>query len=103
MHRVNNRTGIFHDFPDGRREIRIELADEAQMRIYRTWTPALRLQAAADMNQTVRGLVRAQLHSLYPDWTAEDVRREMARRYLGDAFPLWERALARRAREEAGG
>lgn len=86
MDRVDDRTGIFHTFPNGEtREICIELADKAQIEIYRRWTPAQRLAAGAEQTRFVRRMLRSQLKSLNPEWSDEEVEREVARRFLGNA------------------
>jgi hypothetical protein len=81
----NNRTGIFTTINGERREIVVELLDPKQAEIYRSWTPAQSLRAAADLTRYMRRMLRTQIASLHPDWSAEKVEREVARRFLGDA------------------
>jgi Rv0078B-related antitoxin len=82
----NNRTGIFTTINGERREIVIELLDPKQGEIYRSWTPAQRLRAAADLCRFARQLMRNQIQSLNPEWSPEQVEREVARRTLGNAI-----------------
>ncbi|HEX5726623.1 MAG TPA: hypothetical protein VFX98_14200 [Longimicrobiaceae bacterium] len=82
---MSDRTGVYHTIGGEAREIRIELADDAQVAVYRRWTPAERLRAGAEQTRFVRGMLRSQLKSLYPDWLEDQVQREVARRFLGHA------------------
>lgn len=84
MDRVDNRTGIFHTIDGESREIVVELPDRRLLEIYSRWTPAQRLQAAADQTRYLLEALAAQLQSLHPDWSPEQVRREVARRQLED-------------------
>jgi hypothetical protein len=83
---TNNRTGVFIDVNGEEREVVIELLDDKLVEIYRTWTPARSLKAAADLTRDMRRLLKNQLASLHPDWSPEEVDREVARRFLGDAL-----------------
>jgi hypothetical protein len=82
--RADNRTGIFHTINGETREIVVELPDRRLLEIYSRWTPAQRLQAAADQTRYMLDGLAAQLQSLHPDWTPEQVRCEVARRQLED-------------------
>lgn len=84
MDEANGRTGIYHTFADGvRRELVVELPDAEMVRLQAGWTPAQRLRAAADHMRAMRRLQRAQIRSLNPRWSDEQVQAEMARRALG--------------------
>ena len=68
----------------GRREIRIPLLDEEMVEIYRGWTP---LAASDDMMRFTRSLLHGVLREEHPDWTEEEIQREIARRILGSPLP----------------
>ena len=85
MDDANGRTGIYHTFADGvRREVVVELPDAEMVRLQAGWPPARRLRAAADHMRAMRLLQRAQIRSLNPAWTDQEVQAEMARRALGE-------------------
>ena len=69
------------------REIRIALLPEEMVEIYRGWTPARRLAASDDMMRFARSLLRGSLREEHPDWTEEEIRREVARQILGSPLP----------------
>jgi len=58
----------------------IEVVDEAVAAILRRKTPAERIALTADAHRTARAMLTAQVGSLHPDWTAEQVRAEVVRR-----------------------
>ncbi|MCE9605386.1 MAG: hypothetical protein K8U03_10850 [Planctomycetia bacterium] len=62
---------------------RIEVLDDAMIALYRARTPAERLSMGNECNLSARRLIAAQLSSTRPDWTKEQVAREVARRMLG--------------------
>lgn len=84
MDRVDNRTGIFHTIGGETREIVVELPDRRLLEIYSRWTSAQRLEAAAEQTRYMLHALAAQLQSLHPDWSPEQVNREVARRQLED-------------------
>ena len=84
MDLVDNRTGIFHTVNGERREIVIELADEALVQALRALTPEQRLQKAAAHSRYIRRALRSQLESLHPEWSEERLRHEIRRRCLGE-------------------
>jgi hypothetical protein len=84
MDRPDDRTGIFHTFPNGEtREIIVELLDPALVELYRSWTPAQRLQAADEICRSVRRQMTDEVTRQHPDWSQEQVRREVAKRFMG--------------------
>ena len=85
MDYVDNRTGVYHTFKNGeRREIVIELADEAIIEALRALSPEERLKKAAAYSSYVRRALRSQLESLHPEWSDERLRHEIRRRCLGE-------------------
>jgi hypothetical protein len=82
---VDNRTGIYHTFKNGeRREIVIELADEADIEELRALSPEERLARAAFLSRTRRRALRKELELLHPAWSEEQLRQEVVRRYFSD-------------------
>jgi hypothetical protein len=81
---VDNRTGIFHTVNGERREIVIELADEALVQALRALTPEQRLEKAAAHSRYLRRALRSQLESMYPEWSEERLKHEIRRRCLGE-------------------
>lgn len=79
----DTRTGIHHEVDGVRREVRVDVLDPMVAAIYRTWTPAQRLQAGHEQAIAIRRLLASQLKGLNPGWTDDDVQREVARRFLG--------------------
>jgi hypothetical protein len=51
-------------------------------KILRTKSPAERLEMAHSMWRTARDLIRAKVAQDHPDWTAQQVQAEAARRML---------------------
>ena len=84
MDLVDNRTGIFHTVNGERREIVIELADEALVQALRALTPEQRLEKAAAHSRYLRRALRSQLESMHPEWSEERLKHEIRRRCLGE-------------------
>lgn len=84
MDYADNRTGIYHTVNGERREIVIELADEALVQALRALTPEQRLEKAAAHSRYLRRALRSQLESLHPEWSEERLKHEIRRRYLGE-------------------
>ena len=112
--RNRNHTEIYRTINGERREIVIELPDESVRRITRDWTPGQRLAAGAYLNRKVRGEIVASVAALHPDWSSEQVGREVARRFmsgdvgddryltLAEALELDEQFRARKADNPTG-
>ncbi|MBV9109273.1 MAG: hypothetical protein JO306_07700 [Gemmatimonadetes bacterium] len=83
MDLADNRTGIFHTINGETREICVELPDVRQMEIWSRWTPGERFRAAAELARGADDFLRAQLRSLHPEWSDDEIRREIRRRRLG--------------------
>ena len=64
---------------------RIEAVDPAVARALRAMSGMERLRLAHEMWQLTRDRLAAYLAHRYPDWSPAEVRREVARRLLGDA------------------
>lgn len=58
----------------------IEVVDEEVAEILRRKTPAERIQLASDAHRTARQLIAGAILTQCPDWTQEQVDREVARR-----------------------
>jgi hypothetical protein len=84
MDHVDNRTGVFHTVNGERREIVIELADEADIEELRALSPEERLQRGAFLSRTRRRALRVEVESLHPEWSEEQLRQEVIRRYFSD-------------------
>jgi hypothetical protein len=63
----------------------IEVVDPAMAAILRTKTPAEKIEMAAAAHRTARAILTARVQSHHPDWTADEVRAEVARRLLRGA------------------
>lgn len=60
--------------------LRYEVIDDAMADVLRGKTPAERLEMANSMWRTARDLIRSKLIYDHPDWTAEQIQAETARR-----------------------
>jgi hypothetical protein len=63
-----------------KRELRVEVLDDDMARVLRSKTGAERLQIASDMFSSVRRMMASHLRAQHPDWTEEQVQREVSRR-----------------------
>ncbi len=63
---------------------RIEVVDDAMVPVLRAMTMAERLAVAFDCNETMRLRLAGHLMTQHPDWTPEQVNREVARRMLSE-------------------
>ena len=59
-----------------------EKTTEEQFVIFRGMTPGRRLEVAHSLWLTARELKRAGLRMLHPDWSAEQVERELNHAFL---------------------
>lgn len=64
---------------------RIELLDPVVKRVLQSKTPSERLQMAFECHRTARKFMAAGLLSQHPEWTDEQVQREIARRMMDGA------------------
>ena len=64
---------------------RYEMIDDQMAEILRAKTPIERLKMAESMQRMARGLIRDKLRFDHPDWTTEQIDREVARRILHGA------------------
>ena len=62
------------------REMRFDFVDDDMARVLRAKTGAERLQIASDMFSAVRRMMASHLRTEHPDWTEEQVQREVSRR-----------------------
>ncbi len=58
----------------------VELLDDAMVEVLRRKTPAERVAMVFDAERTMRLMLEANLHWRHPDWDADRVAREIARR-----------------------
>jgi hypothetical protein len=58
----------------------IEVVDDAIAEVLRRKTPAQRLAMMFESNRTMRLMLRANIAHHHPDWTPQQVLREVARR-----------------------
>jgi hypothetical protein len=63
---------------------RIEVIDHDVAAVLRKMQPHERVALTAQAFETARQLAQAQVMRMNPDWTEEQVRREVARRIAGD-------------------
>jgi hypothetical protein len=63
---------------------RIEILDEPTLDAFRRMTPAELLATSFAMWRSVRAQSEAGVRWQHPDWTCEQVRREVSRRFLED-------------------
>jgi hypothetical protein len=56
------------------------MIDDQMADVLRPKTPLERLEMAESMQRMARGLIRDKLRLDHPDWTAEQIDREVARR-----------------------
>lgn len=63
-----------------RKPLRVEIIDDATAAVLRAKSPAERLAIANGMWRSARRIIEAVLRAEQPDWTDEQIRREVARR-----------------------
>jgi len=63
-----------------RRPLNVELMDDAMADVLRAKSPAERLAIANGMWRSARRMIEAILRAEQPDWSADQIRREVARR-----------------------
>ncbi len=66
--------------PEGRKELVIDIMDDAMADILRQKTPLQRLQIAGRMWQSARVMIRGSICTSHPEWTERQVNRELIRR-----------------------
>ena len=63
---------------------RIEVIDDEMVEVLRAKTGAERLRIAFGMWESARRMLTSMLAADHPDWSTEEVRREVARRLAHD-------------------
>jgi hypothetical protein len=58
----------------------IEIVEDRMAEVFRTKTPAQRLAIGFGLRRSAERLLRAHLTSAYPDWSVQQVSREVVRR-----------------------
>jgi len=61
---------------------RIELLDDAMVEVLRQKSPVKRLAMVFAAERTMRAMLTAHLQSEHPEWTPEQISKEIARRRL---------------------
>jgi len=77
-------TGRFIEINGEDREIKIPRMDPAISEICARWTPAQRLRAGDYLTRCVRRELTNDVASNHPNWSPDEVRREVARRWLAE-------------------
>jgi hypothetical protein len=62
---------------------RYEMVDDEMVKVLRTKSPKEKLEMVNSMWRMTRDLIRAKLRQDHPDWSAEEIARETARRLSG--------------------
>ncbi len=60
----------------------IELLDDAMVKVLRRKTPAQRVAMVFDAERTWLLMLQTKLRAEHPEWTTEEITREIARRRL---------------------
>jgi hypothetical protein len=63
----------------------IEILDDMSVQILQRMTPEQRGAIAAQMHETGRAILRTQIESRHPEWSAAEVQAELARRWSRDS------------------
>ncbi len=58
----------------------IEVVDDAMAKILRQKTPAERIRIGFNLSKSVRSMLRVHLRRTHPEWSAEAIEKEVARR-----------------------
>ena len=66
------------------RNANLRLTDDETAEVFRRWTPQQRLAYAAEIWRFANRLLTAAFAVLNPDWSETDIRREIARRRMGE-------------------
>jgi hypothetical protein len=61
----------------------IEVVDEAMAKVLRSKEPWQRVAMIGQANRTMRALMEGYVRTWHPDWSDEQVKREVGRRLLG--------------------
>jgi hypothetical protein len=64
----------------------IEVIDDQMAGVLRRLSGARRLEIASKMHASARTMIRSHITSQHPEWSDEQVIREVARRMLHGAF-----------------
>lgn len=64
---------------------RIELLEPAMVEVYRNKTPEERVAMVFEAEETLRAMFHAYFQWKHPDWSEEQIQREIARRWLGES------------------
>ncbi len=61
----------------------IEMMDDATAAMFRAASPAQRVLVASNAHFSARAMLRSRVEQLHPDWSTEEIHREVARRFFG--------------------
>jgi hypothetical protein len=81
---MTDGTGVFIEINGERREIKIPRMDPAVSEICARWRPDQRLRAGDYLTRCVRRDLTNEVALGHPNWSADEVRREVARRWLAE-------------------
>ena len=62
------------------RTLRFEMVDDDMAHVLRSKTGGERLRIASDMFATARRMIGSHLAAQHPDWSAEQIQKEISRR-----------------------
>ena len=65
------------------RRVVVEIIDDATAAMFRAMTPAQRVAITTRAHRAAKSLATTGVRHCYPDWTAEQVSLEVARRMSG--------------------
>ena len=63
----------------------IEVVDDRMAEVFKRKTPAERIKIGFSLWTSAHNMLMAHLRTSHPDWSAEEVEREVARRLAGGA------------------
>jgi Rv0078B-related antitoxin len=63
-----------------RKPLNVEMMDDRMAEVLRAKSPAERLAIADGMWRSARGMIEAILRDERPDWTDDEIQRQVARR-----------------------
>jgi hypothetical protein len=67
----------------------VEIMDDMMVDVLRKKTPAERLKIAFGMWNTARVIIRGAITTQHPDWSEDQVNREIAKRISHGAVDQW--------------
>ena len=65
------------------KSINVELIDDDMVAMFRSKTPAEKVEMIAAANRTARVLAAAGIRFIHPDWSEDQIQKEVIRRVCG--------------------